>query len=74
MENIVYQILKDKNQAMCEIKMEDEHFESNESSFYDDDIIIISSRSNNGFTERLIDNIKEYEESKMYCNVIGYLK
>lgn len=67
MENIVHQILKEKNQAMCEIKMEDEYFDDNENSLYDD-IIIISSRSNNGFTERLLENIKTYEETK--CIVI----
>ena len=64
MENVVHQILKEKNQAMCEIKMEDEYFDDNENSLYDDDIIIISSRSNNGFTERLLENIKTYEETK----------
>ena len=67
--DIVHELLKEKKEAMCpldEIEMEDEYFKNefdinNEYGSYETELIIVSSRSESDFTQRLKGKIQECE-------------
>lgn len=69
MMDIVDELLKEKKEAMCpldEIEMEDEYFRNefvmnSEYGSCESDLVIISSRSESDFTQRLKGKIKECE-------------
>ena len=74
-ETEVSVFLKEKNEALLSLDLEEESF-SKCNSFYsddmsnldedNDDIVIISSRTNNQFTERLNDKIKELAKQEHF--------
>lgn len=69
MMDVVDELLKEKKEAMCsldDIEMEDEYFRNevdmnSEYELCDVDLILISSRSESDFTQRLKEKIKECE-------------
>lgn len=75
--------LKEKNEALLSLELEDESFSKCNSSYSDDmsnldedhdDIVIISSRTNTQFTERLNDKIKELAKQEYFNQIKMFAK